>query len=347
MSRKENARIAADTLAVLQAGFYESPRDGSRVEIAADVAASVAANQLFTPADLAPARTARFAPSRTYETEILVAPAFTLEAARYAARAHAQDDHEPRVAVLNFASARNPGGGFLRGAMAQEESVARSSSLYLALTAPSSEPYYRSNAYEKTCVYTHHIIYTPRVVVFRNDAGHLLHRPYQVDVITAPAVNAGEALKRTSAATVESTMRERIRRVLAVARMQHVSVLVLGAFGCGVFRNEPRTVASMFGAFLSGEVSIHLSNRLISAAVAHSLPLPQYANVFKKVIFAIPSGRDNNLPSFAAVLRCQSAPLPDADSSDDDDDEQGHDTDDTQQQQEEQDGIATTTSTSE
>ncbi|MDE7477756.1 MAG: TIGR02452 family protein, partial [Lachnospiraceae bacterium] len=66
------------------------------------------------------------------------------------------------IGVLNFASAKNPGGGFLNGAMAQEESLAASSTLYRTLTA--HEEYYQSNRAQSSMMYTDHAIYSPALL---------------------------------------------------------------------------------------------------------------------------------------------------------------------------------------
>ena len=86
-----------------------------------------------------------------------------------------------KTAVLNFASAKNPGGGFLGGSQAQEESLARSSALYGSLMT--AWDYYEINRKSPNALYTDHIIYSPDVVVFRNDAGDLLDDPWTVSFI--------------------------------------------------------------------------------------------------------------------------------------------------------------------
>ncbi|MFR3753045.1 MAG: TIGR02452 family protein [Enterocloster sp.] len=83
-----------------------------------------------------------------------------------------QGENQCRCAVLNFASAKNPGGGFINGAMAQEESLAASSCLYKTLTA--HETYYRMNRACSTMIYTDHAIFSPDVVFFRDGRFGLL-----------------------------------------------------------------------------------------------------------------------------------------------------------------------------
>jgi len=97
---------------------------------------------------------------------------------------------------LNFASARHPGGGFLGGAQAQEESLARTSGLYACLTSAHCKKMYLINQQNKSCLYSHRIIYSPDVPVFKDDDGAILDEWYSMNFISAPAVNAGVVRKR-------------------------------------------------------------------------------------------------------------------------------------------------------
>lgn len=91
--------------------------------------------------------------------------------------------------ALNFASARHPGGGFLGGSQAQEESLARASGLSPCLNQ--FQEMYDTNQRFSSCLYTDHMIYAPDVPVFRDDDDRLLEEPFLVSILTAPAVNAG------------------------------------------------------------------------------------------------------------------------------------------------------------
>jgi len=134
----------------------------------------------------------------------------------------------------------------MSGARAQEESLARSSGLYPCISQPKMSRYYLANRDESCCIYTHHIIYSPQVPVFRTDTGELLETPYRVAFLTAPAVNYGIARRRTGEEEIIDAMRERADRVLSIAALHGHSTLILGAWGCGVFRNPPEMVARVF-----------------------------------------------------------------------------------------------------
>ncbi|HZM76699.1 MAG TPA: TIGR02452 family protein [Candidatus Limnocylindrales bacterium] len=150
----------------------------------------------------------------------------------------------PGSASLVFASARNPGGGFLGGAEAQEESIARSSALYACqLTQPA---FYEAHRASRDLRYSHRAIYSPAVPVFRNDKGTLLESPYTTAMLTCAAPNLGAIRNPDVRVTVPEVLRARASRVLEVAAFHGHRTLVLGAWGCGVFRNDAAVVAEAF-----------------------------------------------------------------------------------------------------
>lgn len=153
--------------------------------------------------------------------------------------------------ALNFASARHPGGGFLGGARAQEESLARASALYACLNG---NPLYAWHESHRDPFYTDYAIYAPDVPVFREESGVLLDEPYLCAFITCPAVNARVALERDPGCrpAIRAAMARRIERVLAIAAAHDHAHMILGAWGCGVFGNDPREIASLFHSALNG-----------------------------------------------------------------------------------------------
>ncbi|MDI5961841.1 TIGR02452 family protein [Streptantibioticus silvisoli] len=156
------------------------------------------------------------------------------------------------VAVLNFASARNPGGGYVNGAKAQEEALCRASALYSCLLR--APEYYAVHRGTRDPFYTDRVIHSPGVPVFRDVRGELLNRPYTVGFLTSPAPNAGVIARRFPQRTPEvpDVLIRRAERVLEVAAAHGYRALVLGAWGCGVFRNDPAEVAAAFAGHLTG-----------------------------------------------------------------------------------------------
>ena len=156
---------------ILTGGCYTAP-DGTVAEFRDDLDASVAESNLWTPAQLARLLHQAAASAPTDRTTRFVVENETTLAA--ASRLSSQLG-SPDILCLNFASAHNPGGGFQNGAEAQEESLARSSGLYPTLMA--NPGYYQANGHAKTKLYTHHMIHSPDVPVFRDDEGTLLAHP--------------------------------------------------------------------------------------------------------------------------------------------------------------------------
>jgi uncharacterized protein (TIGR02452 family) len=154
------------------------------------------------------------------------------------------------VACLVFASARNPGGGFLNGAQAQEESIARGSALYPCLLA--AQPFYDYHRQSSSLLYSDRVIYSPAVPVFRDAHDQLLPSPYPVNFLTcaAPNLSALRAGQPSAADEVPAVLNRRATRILRVAAAHGHRRLVLGAWGCGVFGNDPAVVAGAFAAAL-------------------------------------------------------------------------------------------------
>lgn len=170
--------------------------------------------------------------------------------------------------------------GFLTGANAQEESIARSSSLYSSIAQDKFlTSYYAFNRKDKLCLYSDRIIYSPNVTIFKDDAGTSLTEPYTSNIVTSPAPNAGIVRKRHQDANrlVKETMTERIRRILYIFRANGDDALVLGAFGCGVFRNDPLEVALIFKAEIERTFQYYF-RRIIFAILD-----PQMAHIFQQV----------------------------------------------------------------
>ena len=248
-NRSERGRIAAETVEITRAGTYVGP-SGRAVSMGDTVRAAVEGTVLITPTEAAGLRAradAKMA-SLNARTTFEVRNEGTFTAARRLVERFGPE----RVAALNFASAKNPGGGFLGGSQAQEESLARASALYACLEPQTG--YYDSNRRASPLLYTDHMILSPRVPVFRDEEDRLLESPWEVTIITSPAPNAGAIAAKDSAVAhqVVPTFRRRIEQVLSAAVLFDQTALVLGAWGCGVFRNDPATVAGLFAEFLLG-----------------------------------------------------------------------------------------------
>ncbi|KAA8783186.1 TIGR02452 family protein [Paenibacillus amylolyticus] len=298
-SRSGRSRIAHQTLDILEEGVYVNGYDRA-VHIKKDMEQAIQSSVLYRPSALSQLgeqlrngvrieEKASSAGNQQEDSESMASqgnPAqieVTSETTLAAAARLTLEEGRTEVVCLNFASAKNPGGGFLGGSQAQEESLARATGLYPCIAQMTEM--YEYNRKQHTCLYSDHMIYSTDVPVIRDDRDRLLDQYYTASFITAPAVNAGVVKERKEAtdAEIKSVMKQRIRYILEVAAVQGHRTIVLGAFGCGVFRNEPAQVASYFAEVLHEE---------------------GYRNYFDHIVFAIydRSAGQQTLETFKRLL---------------------------------------------
>ncbi len=193
----------------------------------------------------------------------------TLEAAEYYA------EMGRKVAVLNFANNHSIGGAPF-SAFAQEESICRCTTLLPCLEAM-KVPFYEKHRrmYDQGLIDymgNDDLIYTPQVCVFkrevRRDDGVILPTMmdradwFDVDVITcaAPELWHGNPMPDN----YEEQLTSRVNKILSVAQKEHVDVLILGAWGCGAFKNLEDIVARVMHACLT-----HYSFDTVVFAMGH------------------------------------------------------------------------------
>lgn len=198
--------------------------------------------------------------------------------------------HHGKTAVLNFANPHFPGGGVKSGAVAQEESLCRSSNLYPCLSASGvGEAFYQYHREKTDYFFSDRVLYTKDVTVFKDDALVPALMPqeqwFRVDVITCAAPYLAKR-KYTNRAALKEIFVSRIRNILETAIDNEVHVLILGAFGCGAFRNPPEVVAEAFRDVLV-EVRYRRAFRRIVFAIRPSAPVCPNLEAFKRVLFGI------------------------------------------------------------
>lgn len=265
--RQQAVALGKSALEATTAGAYTNAA-GQLVDWHAAVAEAIAAKRSLPPEQPLPvARPLAFAVTR-----VLVVNANTLDAARNLTTSC------QRVLALNFANGIHAGGGFLQGHRAQEDVMCRSSALYATLQG---DPMYAVHLARPRPDSTDWAILSEDVPVFRTDDGTSLDQPWSLGILTcaapyAPKLGLGEAA---------DLMQSRIRRVLAIARAFGYTGLVLGAWGCGTYGNDPARIAAIFHAALK-----------------------EQAGAFQEVVFAIAdwSPERQFLEPFAAELTAPS-----------------------------------------
>ena len=239
MGREENVRVFRDT----------ETQCKENKELANAVKTSTANQKLYLSSDLVVSTE-----KSKYEekAKVIVSKKRSYEAASaYAGQA---------VCVHNFASATTPGGGVVKGSNAQEECLCRCSTLYFCLNVPEMwSGFYTPHRMEQNPIHNDDCIYTPEVVVMKTDTENPImlsqNKWYKVNVITCAAPNLREkpsnkmnqsdgrkAVKISDKELLE-IHEKRLTRILDIALAEGNKVIILGAFGCGAFENNPEVVA--------------------------------------------------------------------------------------------------------
>lgn len=265
--REQNVDIFNDTLQMIEKDLHLK-----------QVITESIANQEIIPEEQAVA----FQPRFETDAEIIVSRKSSFDAARA---------HGGKVCVLNFASATNPGGGVTKGSSAQEECLCRCSTLFKNLTDKAAfVKFYQKHREQGNALHNDDIIYSPGVVLLKSDAYNNLYSRSRVDVITCAAPNlrpANEYNREREAAPLLSMdelielHKKRAHKILSVAAAHQADVVILGAFGCGAFKNDPHAVAEAYKAVL-----------------------PTFSKCFKKIEFAVFCRKDDttNYDTFKEVL---------------------------------------------
>ena len=229
------AQLGRSAVEAARLGYYVNA-NGDQVDWGDAVQAACEAKVSIAPMSRLPVMAAR----DSIETLVQVTNETTLQAARRLV------ERGLRPLALNFANGIEPGGGFLGGARAQEEVLCRSSALYATLVGDAMYQHHKGRPLPDS---TEWAIYSPDVPVFRTDAGGVLDKPWLLSFVTCAAPYAPAVGQPAS----RDLLRGRICRMLEIARGYGHQTLVLGAWGCGAFGNDPHDTASDFRAALESE----------------------------------------------------------------------------------------------
>ena len=273
MNREARKIRAQETVNIIENGFY-TDTEGKDINIKQEITDAIENTKYLKSNELEQLKDTIHT-ENNYETNFSVTHEDSISAIL---RLH--NEGKKNIMCLNFASAKNPGGGFLNGSLAQEESLAVSSALHKCQM--SVFDFYVMHRNMTSCIYTDAMIYSPNVPVFRNVLGDLLSNKVTCNFITSPAVNKG-AVKNNEPRlvdTVNEVMDIRIEKMLALCVKEKQETLILGAWGCGVFQNEPKDIAGLFHKHLQGK----------------------FKNQFKNVVFAIYAKNEKFINAFNTVF---------------------------------------------
>ena len=242
--KKKNADIFRETTSLIQAGGYTTP---SGKQIHFDFTNMLQLGRCFQQEI-----SAISAPYVEGGTKVMVECNDCLVAAERLVK----EGYNP--VLLNFASAGHPGGGVETGARAQEETICRRSTLTRSIYS-FDEKYASRYGYTPQAgehypiVSEFSAVYSPAVTVFREGIDCLLmEEPYDVAVVSCAALNLNGKypIKLTPDGHMPQVAiditRNKIRTVFRIGLKYDHDALVLGAFGCGAFRNPPAEIAQLF-----------------------------------------------------------------------------------------------------
>ena len=206
------------------------------------------------------------------------------------------DTPEERVLVLNLANPVHPGGGVRHGARAQEEDLCRKSSLLISLESKEAEKYYSYNRSLKTYMGSDAVIITPDVEIIRDENGEFLDESVIVSVVTcaAPMIKFGK--EGMTEQEYEDLVYNRIIGLLKCSAYLGYKYLLLGAWGCGAFRNDARVFSDLFAKALNdfrfdGLTTNELFRRVDFAVLSRSKEQYNYKQFSRN--FNKPSDNDN------------------------------------------------------
>lgn len=233
-SRAQRVSTAMETISICEQGSYV--KDGRTVKVPGGQAIRRVEIILDYPDEPQPA-----APKADGSPQYILTNTDAFEAAA------TYLDDTTTAAVHNFAAASKPGGGFLSGSGAQEESLCRESTLYASIASPNAKMYYDRNRNWQGTFYPDDMLWSPHVVVIRDSSLNLLGEPFVTTVFTLAAPNRRHSGRAASAPESEICvhMERRLANMFAAAAERGIRSLVLGAWGCGAFCNDPETVAGI------------------------------------------------------------------------------------------------------
>lgn len=241
--RSKNSTLAKTQIDIFKQGSYTA-LSGKQVDISASLKAAVEGTKFYRNS----------LPLKSLPTIIPKFEVTNETTAQAAVRLSALGKTD--LVALNFAAARNVGGGFIAGALAQEEDLCRCSGLYACLK--SKPVFYNDNILSADTLYTDGAIYSPKVPFIRDEHLLFLENPFELSLITAPAPNV-TAMKAPKTwqeeeelnSTLGTALVSRATKVLQIAELHGHKNIILGAWGCGAFGNSAEQVAAAFTIALS------------------------------------------------------------------------------------------------
>ncbi|MCC8014210.1 MAG: TIGR02452 family protein, partial [Eubacterium sp.] len=252
--RNNNIRILNDTLNILEKGSYIKDNREIKLKFSPE---QMRETKVFLPEDIEKLRSKSDKANTSAENDEKqtqsIRRLFNCENtdALVLAQKKYEDlknkgEADPKILVLNLASATTPGGHTRKGASAQEEDLCRRTSLLLSLESKNAEKYYSYNNAKKTRMGSDGVMISPNVEVIKASSSETLAEPFPVSVISCAAPMVRLGLEGMSQTEYEAMLSKRIEGILLTAASGNYRHLILGAFGCGVYGNDAALVSDLF-----------------------------------------------------------------------------------------------------
>ncbi|MCD7855430.1 MAG: TIGR02452 family protein [Clostridiales bacterium] len=248
--RNNNIRILNDTLNILEKGSYIKDNREIKLKFSPE---QMRETKVFLPEDIEKLRSKCTSAENSEKQAQNIRRLFSCENADALVLAHKKyldlknkGEADPKILILNLASAAAPGGHTRKGAAAQEEDLCRRTSLLLSLESENAKKYYSYNNARKTRMGSDGVMISPYVEVIKAPSSETLAEPFTVSVISCAAPMVRLGLEGMSQTEYEAMLSKRIDGILLAAASQNYRRLILGAFGCGVYGNDAALVSDLF-----------------------------------------------------------------------------------------------------
>ena len=260
MGRMDKQKIAKETLEITRKEFYLKDDEEVKLDLSYEKAEEVLVVSPEMVRDFVEQQSAILKQSGGKAGTIRVVNMDSFEAAG------ACKNSGNKVLVMNFANAHHPGGGFLNGASAQEESLCRNSTLFTSINSQKAQVMYQYNNANPDSFDSDYMLISPNVDVFRDCNCNVLDDPFTISVLTVPAPNKNGLAKGIEQNKLDNVMKDKIRKILLVSMKYGYETIVLGAWGCGAFGHDAEKIAVCFKEILIEE---------------------NYMQCFEKIVFAV------------------------------------------------------------
>ncbi len=246
--RKTNISLLQEAQEICQKGNYE--KNGKRVEL------GITPSQMTGARVLLPEEVKSLAAGEPKDVPCAFScenmDALSLAKVKCLDPSYGAGNGDGRILLLNLASAIRPGGGVRDGMGGQEEALCRNSTLLMSLESDAAKPYYEYNNELNTRMGSDAVILSPDVVVFRDEKGELLDEPFVISVLTCSAPNVRFGFEGRTEAEYKKLLQTRIEAIPRCAVNLGYKNIILGAFGCGAFKNDAALVSDYFYQALTG-----------------------------------------------------------------------------------------------